>query len=351
MKIIILTLLMTFISCQKVNLTGTAGTPDEPDLTPPPTSYDILAMGIGPGNTLVLKEIDSSTSLATTIQTYNLPSGISAFQFVKNRTRLLVELGNTINYYSFNDSVSPPTLTLLSSASVPGDPAGTWGICAAPDGSSAHLVGYTNNTIYSFKINGDTISYASTIGNAPAFLLTCKVSNDSKYLLSAGYDSGSKTFSIHPTTASLTEQTSFASNGTSWLDQSEDSQFFFITNQDYSVIQAFEMNLTNGTFALVDTKSIPLPDYIDTRENGTKIYVNCQDGQVRYMPFNRTTKQFGTETIVSNIYEWFTVGNSTPIYFQYHYSGDTTIFPLNSDGSLGTEGSTLTGESSFQILE
>lgn len=348
-----LCMLLLVVSCKTelgVVITKTSNQP-----TPLPgaiSSGNPRALGIGPGNTLVLNEIVAATGMATQLQTYAMPAPVSAFTFTNNKTRILVEMDNTINNYSIDSTVNPPTLTLLSSASIPGSP-GAWGICAAPDGTSAHLVGYATNSIYSFKISSDVITYASTITNAPDYMVNCKVTANSKFVIASGYYGGSRSFAIDATTSNLTLITSLGTSGAAWETQSEDSKFFFVANQDYGTVLAYELNLTSGVFALVDTKSISgsYPDFIDATENGTKLYVNSQNGNVYFLPFDRTTKQFGSESIVSTIFDWFALGISSPLYFQFNNStGDTTVYPLNTNGSLGAAGSVLVDESWFQIL-
>lgn len=310
-------------------------------------------MGIANGNSLILKSLDATTAIATTVQTYPMPGNVDAFEFIKNKTRVLVEMGNTVNLYQYDSSVNPPTLTLLSSATVPGNPGGTWGMCAAPDGSSVHLVGYSLTSIYSFKLTGDTLSYSSTSNAAPLYQTNCKVSPDSKYLVSSGYNEGVKSFSINSSTAALTPVTTYADSGTSWVEFSNDGNFFFAVNQDNSTMKSFEFNSMTGSFTLTDTKTLAnsWPDFLDVRSNGSELFVNCQAGFVIHLPFDRTTKTFGIETNIATPHDWFTVGETEPIYFQYDYAtGDTTIYTLDSTGSLDVAGSHLTDETLFQII-
>jgi hypothetical protein len=321
------------------------------------TSSDYTyAFGVTQSTKLVLNKIENSTGVATQVAIYNLPGSIGAFELSKNKTRIFVQVNNSNLYlYGIDKTTNPPTLNLLSSATATftGNASDLWGVCAAPDGTSAHIVQYGTTKLYSFKVDGsDVVSFVGVNTQAPNYLTNCKVTADSKYLISVGYYANAVSFSINSSTKALTKIIGVsAGNGPSWVEQSEDSQFFFVPAQNESLVSAFEMDLSTGSFTLVDTLMMAgvYPDYLDVKANGTKIYVNGQGGNVYYVPFNRTTKKFGSATSVSNIIEWFTLDKLGPFYFQ-NQGSNTNIYFLNEDGTLGSQGSTLSNQSGFKTL-
>jgi hypothetical protein len=319
----------------------------------PPTQDPSLAYALGVlnNNTLIVKQINKLTGAAKTIQSFALAGSFSDFQLVKNNTRILVQVdGYKLYHYGLDNTTSPPTISLLSSAQVPTAPGGMGGICAPPDGTSAHLVAYSSNIIYSFKVSAtDQVSYVGLNNQVPDYVVDCRVTQNSKYLLAAGFNQGAASFSIDSTTGALIKLMSAPSgNGPAWIEQSEDSQFFFVPSQNDDSVQAFHVDLATGLFNLVDTLSLPGAgfDFIDVRANGTHLYIDGQSGSVYHLTFDRTTMKFGSSSIVSNITDWFTLDKLSNFYFQNKIS-NTNIMLINADGSLSATPTTFTSENNF----
>ncbi len=336
---------------KNINTTSSDGT-----ISNTPVASFTYALGLTQSSKLVLNKIENATGIVSTVATYTLPGAIGAFEISKNNTRIFVQVNNSNLYlYGINKTTNPPSINLLSNAAavVTGNASDLWGICAAPDGSSAHLVQYSTTRLYSFKVDtNDLVSYVGMNSQAPNYLTNCRVTADSKYVISAGYSANAVSFLINNTTKALTKITGVAAgDGPSWIEQSEDSKFFFVPAQNVATVKAFEMDLTTGIFVHVDSIAMPgaAPDYIDVKANGSKLYVNSQGGSVYYIPFDRTTKRFGIASAVSNIAEWFTLDKLGSIYFQ-NQGANTNIYFLNEDGTFGNQGSSIVGENNFKTF-
>ena len=331
-----------------------------PASTTPTTSTKNFILTPGT-NVLHLHEVDSS-GVPTFVKDLALVTSACDFQLAKDNTRLFVDnCAGKIDLYSITQTATSFDIALLSTVTAPGTPA-EWGLCAAPDGTAVYAVEYGGATLFSFKVDSsDQFSYVGT-RVAPAYLVNCQSSADSKYIVATGYYGNTiDSFLIDPTTKALTPISSLPSDGSAtpsfgggaWVTQSSDSQFFFVANQDNSKLAAFEMDPATGVLiALTSMTPCNAPDYLDANGDGTEIYLNCQDGVPAgtkvSVSFNRTTKTFGPAVVaVTSSTSWFHVSKVFDFLFEYTAATDVLIKKLNSDGSVPATTQTLTGGSAW----